>query len=94
MQDLSKIEQEYLQANDVGDFQFRDVTLTKEFADNFSKELYDNLMRAAGEYFEASGMHAALSIKDVSDCVTLLSVHISDAIGDMPIWDIVKRGEA
>lgn len=93
MQDLSKIEQEHLQANDVGD----DAPdgLTRESAEHFATELRNRMLVAAAVYFEEYGMHGdIMNIDEVQKCIDLLKGHLEDAIGDMPIWEIVKRGEA
>lgn len=92
MQDLNKIEQEYLQANDVGDD--APAGLTREFAEQVETQLRMEIMIAAGVVFEQTGMGDLLPLDARNECFSLLLNHVSDAIGDMPIWDIVKRGEA
>lgn len=93
MQDLSKIEQEHLQANDRGD-DAPTVGISREFAEQFKKTLWMHIRGAATKHFEDSGMAVLLTKEELKECFGLMHDHISDAIGDMPIWDIVKRGEA
>jgi hypothetical protein len=87
MQDLNKIENEYLQANDAGD-DAPTSCITREFAEQFEKLLHDQMILAAGVAFEQTGMGDLLSADERQECFKLLSDHISDAIGDMPIWGI------
>jgi hypothetical protein len=87
MQDLNKIENEKLQANDVGD-DAPTSYITREFAEQFEKQLHDQMILAAGVAFEQTGMADLLSPAARQECFKLLSDHISDAIGDMPIWGI------
>ena len=93
MKDLNKIENEHLQANDVGD-DTPTNGISREFAEQFELLLREQMLLSAIVQFDCFGMGDLLSPAQRQECITLLSDHISDAIGDMPIWDIVKRGGA
>lgn len=68
--------------------------LTRDAAEKFSKEIRNKMLVAASIYLDHSEINGFITPQERNECYKLLSDHLHDAIGDMPIWDIVKRGEA
>lgn len=68
--------------------------LTRDVADNFKKHLLDVLSDVTRDAVEMYGMDEYMDKFQIAEFVYHITSGAQDAIGDMPIWDIVKRGEA
>ena len=93
MQNLSKIEQEYLQAHEGGIHEGESSGLTLDMLNNFHQYVRGKLMKVYGEALTESSIAGTVSSEELKEAMNWMSDSLHDTLGNCPLVEVAQRNE-